>query len=164
MTREQLDNIRARVFAALPTGAAAARSYVDDLLAEVERLRDAHAMTVQVSGELCEKCGWAMKFPGEKCRCELLAEVERLKGDRSEINTAKLNDAFTEGTLAAGEAMRPQIAAAFQRGVAAMREAARFYFVSQAGEAFNEHDNFEELRQLRNAKAIRTLPDPKDTE
>ena len=46
---------------------------------EVERLRDAHAMAVQVSGELCEKCGWAMKFPGEKCRCELLAEVERLR-------------------------------------------------------------------------------------
>lgn len=49
------------------------------LLAEVERLRDAHAMAVQVSGELCEKCGWAMRFPGEKCRCELLAEVERLQ-------------------------------------------------------------------------------------
>ena len=67
------------------------------LLAEVERLRDAHAMAVQVSGEPCEKCGWAMKFPGEKCRCELLAEVERLTAERD---------------------------TAFSRGVAAMREAA----------------------------------------
>ena len=64
---------------------------------EVERLRDAHAMAVQVSGELCEKCGWAMRFPGEKCRCELLAEVERLTAERD---------------------------TAFSRGVAAMREAA----------------------------------------
>ena len=56
-----------------------AREDVPALLAEVERLRDAHAMAVQVSGELCEKCGWAMRFPGEKCRCDLLAEVERLR-------------------------------------------------------------------------------------
>lgn len=45
---------------------------------EVRQLKDQLAMAVQVSGELCEKCGWAMRFPGEKCRCELVAEVERL--------------------------------------------------------------------------------------
>jgi hypothetical protein len=45
------------------------------LLDEVERLTNALAMAVQVSGELCEKCGWAMKFPGEPCRCELLAAL-----------------------------------------------------------------------------------------
>lgn len=48
------------------------------LTEEVERLKNELAMAVQVSGELCQKCGWAMKFPKEKCRCELLAEVERL--------------------------------------------------------------------------------------
>jgi len=25
----------------------------------------------QVSGQLCDKCSWAMKFPEEPCRCEL---------------------------------------------------------------------------------------------
>lgn len=28
----------------------------------------------QTTGELCEKCGWSMKFPGEPCRCELERE------------------------------------------------------------------------------------------
>jgi hypothetical protein len=168
------------------------------LLAEVERLRDAHAMAVQVSGELCEKCGWAMKFPGEKCRCELLAEVERLtaelhrmksrpveaefsrldtmwqqlvrerdeaahelsrlKGVRSEVNTVKLNDAFTEGTLKAGEAMRPLVAAAFSRGVAAMREAA-----ARRCEISPIHGE-KTTTARKYADAVRALPDPEDTE
>jgi hypothetical protein len=42
------------------------------LLDEVERLKNDLAMARQVSGELCEACGWAMKFPSEPCRCELL--------------------------------------------------------------------------------------------
>ena len=89
MTREQLDAIRARarsIEANKPRNDVwlFVRQDVPVLLAEVERLREAHAMAVQVSGELCEKCGWAMKFPGEKCRCELLAEVERLTGERDE--------------------------------------------------------------------------------
>ena len=46
---------------------------------EVERLKNELAMAQQVSGELCEKCGWAMRFPNELCRCELQSEVERLK-------------------------------------------------------------------------------------
>jgi hypothetical protein len=32
----------------------------------------------QVSGEMCDKCGFAMKFPDEPCRCELESEVARL--------------------------------------------------------------------------------------
>jgi hypothetical protein len=42
------------------------------LLDEVERLKNDLAMARQVSGEFCEACGWAMKFPGEPCRCELV--------------------------------------------------------------------------------------------
>jgi hypothetical protein len=42
------------------------------LLDEVEGLNNDLAMARQVSGELCQACGWAMKFPGEPCRCELL--------------------------------------------------------------------------------------------
>lgn len=34
----------------------------------------------QVMGELCDACGWAMKFPGEPCRCELLDLAERHNG------------------------------------------------------------------------------------
>lgn len=32
----------------------------------------------QTKGELCDKCGWAMKFPSEPCRCELELEVKAL--------------------------------------------------------------------------------------
>jgi hypothetical protein len=39
---------------------------------KVEELENQLAMAIQVSGELCDKCGWAMKFPSEPCRCELL--------------------------------------------------------------------------------------------
>lgn len=35
-------------------------------------------MLKQVSGVLCDKCGWAMKFPEELCRCELLQERDQL--------------------------------------------------------------------------------------
>jgi len=36
-------------------------------------------MLKQVSGELCDKCGWAMRFPQEPCRCELEAENTKLR-------------------------------------------------------------------------------------
>ena len=58
---------------------------------------------------------------------DLKAEVERLQerlGDRAEVDSGRLSAAFTEGTLAAGDAMRSHIPAAYQRGAEAMREAA----------------------------------------
>lgn len=33
----------------------------------------------QTKGELCLKCGWAMKFPEEPCRCELERENAALR-------------------------------------------------------------------------------------
>lgn len=42
-------------------------------------------MLKQVSGVLCDKCGWAMKFPNddtnteEPCRCELVEENKKLR-------------------------------------------------------------------------------------
>jgi uncharacterized protein YhaN len=48
-----------------------ARKERDESRSQVERLTQELAMARQVSGELCDKCGWAMKFPGEPCRCEL---------------------------------------------------------------------------------------------
>lgn len=44
----------------------------------------------QTKGEECPKCGWAMKFPGERCRCELEHENaalrERLHNADAEID------------------------------------------------------------------------------
>jgi hypothetical protein len=70
---------------------------------EVERLTNDLAMARQVSGELCEKCGWAMKFPGESCRCELVKW-------RDEWEAFKAR-------------MTQQDASSFRRGAEAMRDA-----------------------------------------
>lgn len=48
--------------------------------------------------------------------------IKRL-GDLSQVTSEQLAEAFTKGTLAAGDAMREQVEKAFARGVAAMREA-----------------------------------------
>lgn len=42
----------------------------------VQRLRLEKAMVEQTSGVLCDLCGWAMKFPDEPCRCELVKRLE----------------------------------------------------------------------------------------
>lgn len=85
MTNKQLDAIRDRVETAHRNPGCCSTRVANDLrilLDEVERLKNDLAMARQVSGELCEACGWAMKFPGESCRCELLAKVERLQAAR----------------------------------------------------------------------------------
>lgn len=33
----------------------------------------------QTKGVECDKCGWAMKFPDEPCRCELVEKVKLLR-------------------------------------------------------------------------------------
>ena len=110
------------------------------LLDEVERLENDFAMARQVSGELCEACGWAMKFPGEPCRCELLAQVERLTAD----------------PLPAAAWVREVERAAFARGAEAMREAA-----AQACEVSPIHGQ-KTTTARRYADAIRALPVPED--
>lgn len=60
-------------------------------------------------------------------RLRLVAEVERLcnrLGDKSEATSAALADAFTKGTLAAGDAMRERLAAS-EAEVERLREALR---------------------------------------
>ena len=51
----------------------------DSLKAEIERL----LLIEQGAANLCDKCGWRMKFPNEECRnCEnakLRDEIERLR-------------------------------------------------------------------------------------
>jgi hypothetical protein len=46
----------------------------------VKRVQD------QIMGELCPLCGWAMKFPGEPCRCEI---VKHLAAAKVEITRLK---------------------------------------------------------------------------
>jgi hypothetical protein len=150
MTREQLDAIRARVDeAANRNWSMEAKVLVDAraLLAEVERLTaELHRMKSRpVEAEFSRLDTMWQQLVRE--RDEAVHELSRLKGVRSEVNTAKLNDAFTEGTLKAGEAMRPLVAAAFARGVAAMREA--------AAQSLSFHSYADEI--------IRALPDPEDT-
>jgi uncharacterized OB-fold protein len=51
---------------------------------EIASLETKNAMLQQISGELCEKCGWAMKFPDAPCRCELELENVELKEKMTE--------------------------------------------------------------------------------
>ena len=109
MTPSQLSAIRARLDAATPGAWSVAfvtltAPDLRALLDEVERLKNDLAMARQVSGELCQACGWAMKFPGEPCRCELLRWRDEWAS-------------FKARTMEQG-------ASAFARGAEAMREAA----------------------------------------
>ena len=91
------------------------RAERDEARAEVERLGKALTQETQLS------------LSTQRQLDEARAEVERLQkrlGDKAELSSKKLADAFTTGTLAAGDAMRGHIAAAYQRGAEAMREAA----------------------------------------
>lgn len=46
---------------------------------QVKRWRMEYLMLNQVTGEYCEACGWAMKFPDAPCRCELDRRCEDLE-------------------------------------------------------------------------------------
>jgi ribosomal protein L40E len=60
----------------------------DSMKAEIERL----LLIEQGAANLCDKCGWRMKFPNEECRnCEnakLRDEIERLRAVLRRISQA----------------------------------------------------------------------------
>ena len=60
----------------------------DSLKDEIERL----LLIEQGAANLCDKCGWRMKFPNEECRnCEnekLRDEIERLRAALEEVSEA----------------------------------------------------------------------------
>jgi hypothetical protein len=58
------------------------RTQLSAAQAELAATKTELAHVVQVSGVLCEKCGWAMKFPDEPCRCELEAELAAMRGGK----------------------------------------------------------------------------------
>lgn len=176
MTKEQLDAIRARVEAAKSwrpfTGSVDdiifgqhALKDVPALLAEVERLRAWQVAVADGMGYLNHaegQGGYEVADPDtilgawkdqEREIDRLTVEVEGLRkrlGDISEVSSARLAEAFTDGTLVAGDAMREQIQKAFARGAAAMREAARNAV----------RDCWLDVPE----RVIRALPGPEDTE
>jgi hypothetical protein len=81
----------------------------------IETLKNALAMAEQVSGVLCDDCGWAMKFPNEPCRCQI---VKQLDEARAELASWRGN---FDGPLAF---VRDHTDKAYQRGAEAMREKA----------------------------------------
>jgi len=60
----------------------------DSMKAEIERL----LLIEQGAADLCDKCGWRMKFPNEECRnCEnakLRDEIERLREKNKRLQSA----------------------------------------------------------------------------
>jgi hypothetical protein len=105
MTPSQLSAIRARLsLAHIRTD----DNYLPDLRAlldEVERLKNDLAMARQVSGELCEACGWAMKFPGEPCRCEMVKWC-----DEWEAFKARMTEQDASSFRRGAEAMQDELA------------------------------------------------------
>ena len=92
-------------------------------------------------------------------RDEARAEVERLQerlGDKAEVDSGRLSAAFTEGTLAAGDAMRSHSEMAYQRGAEAMREAAAEYVKNAS------HEDGLGMGSQRMESGIRALPLPED--
>ena len=52
---------------------------IRNLKEQVDSLKLELRCSEQTKGELCNDCGWSMKFPDEPCRCELVKENEKLK-------------------------------------------------------------------------------------
>lgn len=61
----------------------------EDYEERIAELEDKLAMAEQISGEYCDKCGWAMKFPDEPCRCELVKRIAELERAISTHRTAR---------------------------------------------------------------------------
>jgi hypothetical protein len=113
-----------------------------DVWDDLAELEDKLAMARQVSGELCDKCGWAMKFPNEPCRCELVEE-----------NTVLLE--ANEGEPWAWQVLAKQRDEAYKRGAEAMRE--------QCALLFDGGDGIAGLAKIHGYRDfIRSLPLPKD--
>ena len=144
MTREQIDAIRARVDAGTALG----------LSTQIEIDRDGTTRWVNLGPYPCATHEDAAQVrdlvtfiaSARQDIPALLAEVERLTAD----------------PLPAAAWVREVERAAFARGVAAMREAARTGFVDEAKKWQREGEGEMELRYLRLAGDIRAIPDPED--
>jgi hypothetical protein len=56
----------------------------------IEQLERELAAANQIMGELCESCGWAMRFPDQPCRCELERELAEARKERDMLAKAMI--------------------------------------------------------------------------
>jgi hypothetical protein len=82
---------------------AEANYQIEKYAAEARQAIDAHgaafvelAAVKQTMGELCESCGWAMRFPGQPCRCELERELLDLKESIASLSHPNCRDLLRE--------------------------------------------------------------------
>jgi hypothetical protein len=98
---------------------------LDDVLEAARKQWDEETPAQWQDCAECAECAEKAKR-AEKERDEARAEVERLQkrlGDRAEVDSGKLAAAFTEGTLAAGDALRSKLREVAER----QREACAAY-------------------------------------
>lgn len=74
----QLTILEARLDDALGTPSAVETEKYERLKALYDDLVERYALLNQTHGVECPKCGWAMRFPDQPCRCELVEEREDL--------------------------------------------------------------------------------------
>jgi len=96
---------------------AEANHQIEKYAAEARQAIDAHgaafvelAAVKQTMGELCESCGWAMRFPGQPCRCELERELADLKESITSLSHPNCRDLLRE--LAEAREQRDMLAEA----------------------------------------------------
>jgi DNA repair exonuclease SbcCD ATPase subunit len=82
---------------------AEANYQVEKYAAEARQAIDAYeaafvelAAVKQTIGELCESCGWAMRFPGQPCRCELERDLANLKESITSLSHPNCRDLLRE--------------------------------------------------------------------
>jgi len=131
--------------------------------AEVKRLTQALAMANQVSGVLCDDCGWAMKFPNEPCRCEVVkqrdearAKVERLKAQIAAEAKDYSQDDVNVMTTDMIAIRKAAVVEAYRRGAEAMREKCAVYIQHAS------HEDGIGMGSQRMEMGIRALGLPED--
>jgi hypothetical protein len=95
----------------------------------------------QIMGELCDDCGWAMRFPGQPCRCELERERDDLLSRLTAIEHSMPDE------LARLEQQRDRLVEALDELYDAMVR----YEGNNDGEAPSEHHRM--MRRVRKALA-----------
>jgi len=105
---------------------AEANHQIQKYAAEARQAIDAHGAAVvelaavkQTMGELCESCGWAMRFPGQPCRCELERDLANLKESIASLSHPNCRDLLRERDEARGQ--RDRLAVICGELIAAVR-------------------------------------------